>query len=126
MNTSESIPRPRSSTTVSDGRRLGWYEYGDAAGTPCVFLAGTATSGLAGAAFDRAARAAGVRLISIDRPGLGSSDRAQRRPLLHWSDDVRELMDHMRVSHFSVLGHSAGGAYSLAVARALPDRVSLT
>lgn len=38
--------------TLADGRRLSWYEYGDPAGLPVIYTAGTPVSGLGGAAYD--------------------------------------------------------------------------
>ena len=67
-----------------DGRRVGWTEHGD--GEPVVFCNGAAMSG--SFVFD----APGVRLICIDRAGLGRSgpDRAPDRPLA----DVDEVPGH--------------------------------
>jgi pimeloyl-ACP methyl ester carboxylesterase len=111
---------------LADGRALSWYEFGDPAGSPCLFLPGTATSGLAGAALTSAATAAGIRLICADRPGLGHSDPVPQRPLRDWADDVEQLIDRLGLEAVGVLGHSAGGAYALAVSRALANRVTLT
>ena len=46
---------------LADGRRLRWHEFGDADGPPVLYTAGTPVSGLGGAAYDEAARAAGLR-----------------------------------------------------------------
>jgi pimeloyl-ACP methyl ester carboxylesterase len=121
----DDAPLP-AATTLSDGRTLSWYEYGDRGGSPCLFLPGTATSGRAGAALDAAATAGGVRLISVDRPGLGHSDPAPARRLIDWVGDIQQLVDHEGLDRFGLLGHSAGGAYALAVAERLGDRVSRT
>jgi pimeloyl-ACP methyl ester carboxylesterase len=111
---------------LEDRRRLSWYEFGDASGAPCIFLPGSSSSGIAGRALDTAATAAGIRLISIDRPGLGHSDRAPVRRLVDWPDDVAALLDQEGIDRVGVLGHSAGGAFALAVADRLGDRVSAT
>jgi pimeloyl-ACP methyl ester carboxylesterase len=111
---------------LTGGRRLGWYEFGDGSGAPCLFLPGSSSSGIAGRALDAPATAAGIRLISIDRPGLGRSDRAPARRLVDWPDDIAELLDQVSIDRAGVLGHSAGGAFALAVADRLADRVSAT
>lgn len=121
-----SAARVPATMILADGRTLSWYEYGEPTGRPCLFLPGTATSGRAGAALHAAATTGGIRLICIDRPGLGHSDPAPHRPLVGWVDDVEQLVDHLGLDRFGVLGHSAGGAYGLAVARRLADRVSHT
>jgi pimeloyl-ACP methyl ester carboxylesterase len=51
---------------LPDGRVLGWAEYGDPGGPPVVFLHGTLGSRISRP--DDAAWA-GVRLITVDRPG---------------------------------------------------------
>lgn len=67
--------------------------------------------------------AANVRVVAIDRPGVGGSTPQRGRRLLDWPRDVRLVMDHLDVDRFSVLGHSAGGPYAAATALALADRV---
>ena len=62
---------------LPDGRELAWYEFGDPEGVPCIYTAGTPESGLAGGCYDAAARRAGVRWISIDKPGYGTPTRSR-------------------------------------------------
>jgi pimeloyl-ACP methyl ester carboxylesterase len=109
---------------LPDGRQLAWYEYGDAAGLPCVYITGTPASGLAGAVYDKAAAEAGVRWVSVDKPGYGQSDLARGRTLLERTDDVRALVDHLGLDRFAVAGESGGGPHALALAHALPDRLT--
>jgi pimeloyl-ACP methyl ester carboxylesterase len=118
--------RTPQSMVLADARNLSWYEHGDRSGSPCVFLPASASSGLAGASLHAAATASGIRLISVDRPGLGRSDLAPRRRLVDWASDVEELADHLALDRFGLLGHSAGGAYALAVAYRLSGRVACT
>jgi pimeloyl-ACP methyl ester carboxylesterase len=118
----EDVRTPRS-TALDDGRGLAWYEFGDPDGSPCLFLPGAGIAGSAGAALDVAATVGGIRLICPDRPGLGHSDPAPPRPLVDWAGDVGHLMGHLGIERFGLLGHSAGGAYALAVAHVHPDRV---
>jgi pimeloyl-ACP methyl ester carboxylesterase len=119
-------PRMPGSMVLDDGRNLSWYEHGDRSGRPCVFLPGSATSGHAGAALHAAAAGCGIRVISVDRPGLGRSDPVPERPLADWASDVEQLADHLALERFGLIGHSAGGAYALAVARRLSGRVTCT
>lgn len=108
-----------------DGRRLAWYEYGDPDGTPCVYTTGTPASGLAGAMFDDAAAKAGVRWISLDKPGYGFSDPVRgRRRLVDWPQDVAAVADRLGLSTFAAAGESGGGPHVLAVAHGLPSRVT--
>jgi pimeloyl-ACP methyl ester carboxylesterase len=109
---------------LPDGRQLAWYEYGDAAGRPCVYATGTPASGLAGKTYDKGAAEAGVRWISVDKPGYGHSDLAPGRTLLQWTEDIRLLVDHLGLDRFAVAGESGGGPYALALAYALPDQIT--
>jgi pimeloyl-ACP methyl ester carboxylesterase len=69
-------------------------------------------------------RRLGVRLITFDRPGFGSSDRREGRAVLNTAGDVAALADGLGVDRFAVVGVSAGGAHALACAVALGGRVS--
>jgi pimeloyl-ACP methyl ester carboxylesterase len=113
-------------TPLPDGRKLVWYEFGDRDGIPCMFHPGAATSGLAGRPYHEAAQRLGVRLMSVDRPGLGHSDPLRRRRLRDWANDIAALADNQKLDRFTAFGHSGGGSHVLAIAAALADRVPLT
>ena len=98
-------------TTLPDGRRLTWTERGPADGRPVVLCPGAAMSGSIGFATD-ALDDLGVRLISIDRPGLGGSDPDPDRTLLDWPEDVRAL----GLEDPAVVGYSQGAPFALACA----------
>lgn len=66
---------------------------------------------------------AGVRLITVDRPGYGRSDPQPGRQVLDWPADVEELTAVLGVEHFDIAGHSSGGPYALACAYTFPGRV---
>lgn len=117
---------PRSTSHVlPDGRTLRWHDYGDPAGVPCVYVPGTPSSGLAGAVYDDAAAAAGVRLVSVDKPGYGGSSHQRRRTLLGFAADIASLADSLGLLRFAVLGESGGGPHALAVAHRFPARVTV-
>ena len=111
--------------TLPDGRRLCWYEFGDADGLPVIYTTGTPISGLGGAWYDEVARAAGLRWISLDKPGYGGSDYHRRRSLLSWGDDLSALAGHLGLERFALAGESGGGPFTLAAAFRLADRVSV-
>ena len=113
-----------SSLRLADGRRLGYADLGDAAGTPIVWCHGGLSSRLDAMPADGAARALGARLIAPDRPGVGSSDRLPGRTLLDWPADVAELLAALGIDRFAVVGWSLGGPFAAACAFALPDRVT--
>jgi pimeloyl-ACP methyl ester carboxylesterase len=108
--------------TLSDGRALGYSEWGSRDGFPVLGFLGTSLSWLAHLGTD-APRAAGVRLILVDRPGYGLSDFLPDRRLLDWPRDVAELADGLEIDSFAVFGMSGGGPHAAACGYALPERV---
>jgi len=114
------------SVILSDGRRLGYAEYGDLAGRPVIYCHGFPTSRLEPCLIGAVAEEAGVRLIAPDRPGYGLSDFQPGRRILDWPRDVLELADILGLGGFAVIGMSGGGPYALACAHACACRVSAT
>jgi pimeloyl-ACP methyl ester carboxylesterase len=66
----------------------------------------------------------GVRLIAVDRPGIGLSDPLPGRSLISWPADVAQLADRLELERFAIVGWSGGGPYALACGHELPARVS--
>jgi pimeloyl-ACP methyl ester carboxylesterase len=111
--------------TLADGRRLTWHEFGDPAGAPVIYTAGTPVSGLAGGNYDEAARAAGMRWIAPDKPGYGGSDYDRDRSLLSWGADLAALAAQLGLNRFALASESGGGPFTLAAARHLAGQVSV-
>ena len=112
--------------TLPDGRRIGYLESGAPGGLP-VF----AFHGLPGSRRQRhpdasLARAAGVRVLQLERPGFGLSSPSPGRRLLDWPRDVAACADVLGIDRFAVAGISGGGPYAAACAHALGDRVLRT
>ncbi|WP_212845826.1 alpha/beta fold hydrolase [Catellatospora sp. IY07-71] len=102
---------------LADGRRLGWAEWGPAGGVPVLFCPGAGTSRRLGFGAD-VADALGVRLISLDRPGLGASDPAPGRTLTDWAADVAGFAAASGAARPAVVGFSQGAPFALACAAA--------
>jgi pimeloyl-ACP methyl ester carboxylesterase len=85
---------------------------------------GGLSSRLDAAPAHEAAVAAGVRLISPDRPGMGLSTYQRGRRLTDWPADVAHLNEALGIGEFAVMGWSAGGAYAAVCAAAMGDRVT--
>jgi pimeloyl-ACP methyl ester carboxylesterase len=111
---------------LPDGRVLAYAEYGDRAGRPVLFFHATPGYRRNPWASDAQLRAAGVRLIAPDRPGVGASTPKPGRRLLDWPDDVHHLADALGLDRFAVVGFSNGGPHAAAVAYRLAGRVSAT
>jgi len=116
-------PAP-ASVRLADGRRLAYAEYGDPRGTPAFYFHGTPGSRLEAGMLDEAARREGVRLIGVDRPGYGDSDRDRRHTLAGWADDVAQLADALGIGRFGIVALSGGGPHAEAVAARLGERVT--
>jgi pimeloyl-ACP methyl ester carboxylesterase len=70
------------------------------------------------------ARERGVRVIVLERPGYGLSDRKSGRDVADWADDVRQVADRLELDRFAVYGYSGGGPHALACGARIPDRVT--
>lgn len=109
---------------LPDGRELAWLELGDPAGRPIIGFHGTPGSRNQLVLDEAPVRSAGIRLISVDRPGYGHSTLRPGRRLVDWADDVAGLADHLDLERFGVIGLSGGGAHALVCAAFFPERVS--
>lgn len=67
------------------------------------------------------------RVIIPDLPGMGLSTKfAEEEPVTmqRMAQEVVALLDHLKVDHFAVVGHSMGGYVALALQKLVPDRVA--
>lgn len=117
------VPRSDRLVTLRDGRSLAYAEWGDAGGRPLVLIHGRPGSRLLCPDAD-ATESAGVRLITVDRPGYGRSDPTPDPSYLHWADDFAELHGLLGLPSCPIVGWSAGGPFALAFAVRRPDLTS--
>ncbi|MFF9507558.1 alpha/beta fold hydrolase [Streptomyces sp. NPDC014724] len=99
------------------GRRLGWAEWGPVDGVPVLLSPGAATSRHLGFGYDVAADL-GVRLISLDRPGLGASSPLPGRTFGDFADDIRAFAALRGLGRPLMVGNSQGAPFALACAAA--------
>jgi pimeloyl-ACP methyl ester carboxylesterase len=108
---------------LSDGRRLGYAQYGQPDGEPIVYFHGHPGSRLEASLAHKAAAASSFRVVALDRPGYGLSDFQPGRAIIDWPSDVAQAADALGIDRFSVAGASGGGPYALACAWRLAGRV---
>jgi pimeloyl-ACP methyl ester carboxylesterase len=104
-------------STLADGRRLAWAEWGSPRGTPVLLCPGAALSRHLGISA-RAVAALGVLLISVDRLGLGASTPARGHTLADFAADVGELIELRGLGRPALIGTSQGAPFALACAAA--------
>ena len=118
-------PALEGSVAVRDDRRLGFAEYGNPHGRAVVWMHGTPGARRQIPIEARVhAEEANLRLIGLDRPGIGSSTPHLYDNIGDWVDDLRLLLDTLGISRTAVIGLSGGGPYALAAGALAKDRVT--
>jgi pimeloyl-ACP methyl ester carboxylesterase len=117
-------PKLEGNIAVGDDRQIGFAEFGDPQGRAVFWLHGTPGARRQIPMEARVyAEQRQIRLIGIDRPGIGSSTPHQYDNVFAFADDLRTIADTLGIDKMEVIGLSGGGPYTLACAAAMPDRV---
>lgn len=106
---------------LADGRSLAYALWGVGDGPPVVLLHRAAGSRL----FDPdpdATAAAGVRLLTLDRPGYGGTSPVSDPWRRDAANDVVALLDVLELDDVALVGWSGGGQFAVEAAAALGDR----
>jgi pimeloyl-ACP methyl ester carboxylesterase len=112
------------SLTLPDGRVIDYFDGGDPSGRPIFFQPGSPNTRIMGKLWHPSAQAAGVRLISVSRPGYGGSTPIAGRPTLSAAGrDLVALATLLGLDEYGVVGSSGGGPFAVAAAAADPQRV---
>jgi pimeloyl-ACP methyl ester carboxylesterase len=118
-------PRHEGTVAVGERRHLGYAEFGDAGGPLVLWFHGTPGARRQIAPVGRAAAdALGLRLVTVERPGVGASTPHRHRRIVDFAGDAAAVADHLGHERFAVVGLSGGGPYALACAAAMPERVA--
>jgi len=113
-----------STIRLRDGRTITYLEVGNADGFPIFHFHGHGSSRLEVRLLAEKAAEFGIRLIGIDRPGVGRSDPNRGARLMDWPDDVAAVADELGIERFAIEGISGGGPYALACAYKIPHRLT--
>ena len=118
------IPPIGATKTVAsrDGRTLAYLEVGDPDGPLVIHNHGGPSSRLEARLFAHSASRRGLRLICVDRPGIGQSTRQKTRTYAGWADDLITIADALGYHEFGVTGWSEGGPWALAAAACIDPR----
>lgn len=117
-------PALEGTVAVRNGRRLSFAEYGPRSGPAIIWMHGTPGARRQIPLEARAhADRRGVRIIGIDRPGIGSSTPYLYPSILDWTADLALFLETLAIDTVRLIGLSGGAPYALAAGAALPDRV---
>lgn len=107
-------PKRLETMRLPNGRTLAWAEWGPTGGLPVVFCTGAAMSRWLGFGADDLGDL-GVRLLALDRPGLGASSAHPGKTLDSWADDVRAFVRRNDLRDVTAVGFSQGAPFALAL-----------
>ena len=91
-------------------------------GPALIMHHGTPSDATTWSDWDETARAHGLRLFSISRPGYATSTRRRGRTVADAADDVALVLERYDVPWFVTAGWSGGGPHALATAALLGER----
>ncbi|HEX6956040.1 MAG TPA: alpha/beta hydrolase [Agromyces sp.] len=113
----EPAPARLGEIVLADARTLAYAEHGPADGRPVLFLAGAGT-GRSMTFGDAELERRGIRLITVDRPGLGASTHDPAKTFASVATDLAELLRRLGVERPRVVANSQGAPFGLALALA--------
>jgi pimeloyl-ACP methyl ester carboxylesterase len=108
--------------TTQDGRTLAYLQVGDPNGPLVIHNHGGPSSRLEARLFAGPAAKNRLRLVCVDRPGIGQSTRQKNRTYAGWADDLLAIADALGAREFGVTGWSEGGPWALAAAAYIDSR----
>lgn len=120
-------PPPSPLTAPAAVARLGevdlWYWDTGGEGTPVVLLHPATGSGLVWGYQQAAFAAAGHRVIGYSRRGFNGSSAGDPEKPGTAAEDLRALLDHLRIERAHLVGSAAGGIVAASFALSNPQRV---
>jgi pimeloyl-ACP methyl ester carboxylesterase len=117
-------PKLEGNIAVGEDRQIGFAEFGAPWGRAVFWFHGTPGARRQIPIEARVyAEEHSIRLIGVDRPGIGSSTPHRYANIRAFGDDLRTIADTLGIDKMAVIGLSGGGPYALASAAVLSDRV---
>lgn len=118
MDACGAAPQIGATTTIvaRDGRTLAYVEVGIPDGPLVIHNHGGPSSRLEARLLASSVLKNGLRLVCVDRPGMGKSTPQPQRTYAGWADDLLSIADALGRREFAVTGWSEGGPWALAAA----------
>ncbi|WP_283614251.1 alpha/beta fold hydrolase [Mycolicibacterium poriferae] len=117
-------PKLEGKIAVGSDRQIGFAEFGDPQGRAIFWLHGTPGARRQIPVEARLyAEANQIRLVGVDRPGIGASTPHEYHRVIDFADDLRTIADTLGIDKMAVIGLSGGGPYTLGCAAAMPERI---
>ena len=104
---------------------MAWAEYGSARGLPCILIPDIGSSRLApGWLLHDSALPSAIRLLAVDRPGIGVSDPIGFGGTEQPAEDLRRMVETLAVGRVAMVGIGQGADDALAFAARYPALVT--
>lgn len=123
----DSIGTPVQNVQTREGRTVHFTDTGEAGWKPMLFIGGVGTSARAPelvAFLDTLRRQLKVRIIAVERNGLGDTAYDPAWTFADYTSEVRQVLDRLGIQRFALVAISGGGAYAGHLAAAMPERVT--
>lgn len=115
-----------STLLLYDKRMLEYTEYGSPQGVPVLYFHALTHSRKQFHPFSNYAKTNGIRIIAPERPGFGASSKQDTYSLTAYTKDIEQLLTHLNIERFYILGTADGAAAALACAHHFQKRVIQT
>jgi non-heme chloroperoxidase len=121
------IGTPVQNLVTAEGRTVHFTDTGEAGWKPMLFIGGAGTSARAPelvAFLDTMRRRLKVRIVTVERNGLGDTAFDPAWGFGSYVGEVRQVLAKLGIERFSLVAISGGGAYAGHVAAAMPERLN--
>ncbi len=121
------IGTPVRSLVTTEGRTVHYTDSGEPGWHPMLFIGGVGTSARAPelvAFLDTLRRRLHVRIISVERNGLGDTAYDPAWTFADYTSEVRQVLGHLGIGQFALVAISGGGAYAGHIAAAMPEHIA--
>ena len=123
----DSIGTPLQNLRTREGRTVHFTDTGERGWKSMLFIGGVGTSARAPelvAFLDTLRRQLKVRIIAVERNGLGDTAYDPAWTFADYTSEVRQVLGKLGIQRFALVAISGGGAYAGHIAAAMPERLT--